>query len=83
MKGAGVLQARDTNAQSTKGQSQTLKDAQTHSQSQAFKEFQSQAFKVSQSQMSPQAQPSQATSNVHVEDPYFVLGITKGTGRDE
>lgn len=58
------------------------------SQSQQFKESQSQQLKQSQSQMSPihidesPTLPS-ADAPIYVEDPHFVLGVTRGAGRDE
>ncbi|PVH72758.1 hypothetical protein DL98DRAFT_595700 [Cadophora sp. DSE1049] len=72
----GPLQARDTNSKAMQG---VIKESQSQSQAQAF-----QAFKSAQSQTSstPQSLSQTGPSNF-VEDPHFVLGITKGAGRDE
>ncbi len=79
--GDGVLRVRDTNSQATKEQSQAIKESQ--SQFQLFEESQSQASKASRFQGSPPSRLSQTAASVQVEDPHFVLGITRGAGRDE
>ncbi|CZT01972.1 uncharacterized protein RCO7_05451 [Rhynchosporium graminicola] len=75
------LQARDTNSQPMQGviaESQVKAVSESQSQAEAYK-----AFKQTQSQMSPPPASSQTRASTIVDDPHFVLGITRGAGRDE
>ncbi|KAL2065838.1 hypothetical protein VTL71DRAFT_3508 [Oculimacula yallundae] len=77
----GPLQTRDTNSQAMEGvikESQSQGMPTSQSQAEAYR-----AFKAAQSQMSPPPASSQTGASTAVEDPHFVLGITKGAGRDE
>ncbi|KAG4441888.1 hypothetical protein IFR05_002629 [Cadophora sp. M221] len=74
----GPLQARDANFQAMQGvnkdsESQVMKESQ----------FQCQAFKAAKPQTSPPPNSSQTGTSNFVEDPHFVLGITRGAGRIE
>jgi len=72
----GPLQARDTNSHAIQS---VIKESQSQSQAQAF-----QASKATRSQLSyTPGSSSQTESSNFVEDPYFVLGITKEADRDE
>ncbi|KAJ5040261.1 uncharacterized protein L3040_005921 [Drepanopeziza brunnea f. sp. 'multigermtubi'] len=75
---SGVLQARDINA---RPQPQTNKESQSqiHSQAEGFR-----AYKESHSrpQLTPSLSP-QSADDVRVADPHFVLGVTRGAGKDE
>ncbi|PBP24470.1 hypothetical protein BUE80_DR004775 [Diplocarpon rosae] len=81
---SGALQTRDTNARPVNG----FKEPQSQSQAAAFKAFkesqsQSQKIKISGSQKSLQRRSTETVDYGHVEDPHFVLGITRGAGRYE
>ncbi|CAL3968221.1 unnamed protein product [Diplocarpon coronariae] len=91
---SGVLQTRDTNARHVNGakepqlQSKPIKGSQPQSQAAAFNAFKesqllSQKIKTSDSRRSSPRQFSEGVDYGHVEDPHFVLGITRGAGRHE
>ncbi|KAK0111090.1 hypothetical protein ONS95_001468 [Cadophora gregata] len=74
-KDRGPLQTRDTNSQALQG---VVKEPQPQSQARVF-----QASKMTQPQTSSTPQSSSQINSDFVEDPHFVLGITKGASRDE